>query len=186
MDIFQRHSYAICYKASMIKWLTSQSKTKILHFIWRRNARWLPNLSCGKKFLLIVFHCLLEMAIKSQYLFIFGLMPSQGWHQGWIWLCSVQSEDVGAEWYSLLWRLKPNLSEKVRESKFPSCIKCIKLPQFMILYYIIKAKLQGSRWSSDVISPPKSVGKAVILTTTENKFWWLQSRGFSKAKGYKC
>lgn len=41
-----------CYEASMIKWLTSQRKTKIFHFIWRRNAGWLPTLRCGKKSML--------------------------------------------------------------------------------------------------------------------------------------
>lgn len=43
----------------------------------------------------ICAHCaqisLLEMAIKPQFLFLFGLMPSQGWHQGWIWLFALFS-----------------------------------------------------------------------------------------------
>lgn len=43
----------------------------------------------------ICAHCtqlgLLEMAIKSQFLFLFGLMPSQGWQQGWIWLFALFS-----------------------------------------------------------------------------------------------
>lgn len=99
-------------------------------------------------------------------------------------LCSVQCGDVGAEWYSLLWCLNQNFQGKQVKSTFPSCIKCIKWLQLMILHYIIKAKLQGSRWPSDVISPPKSVGKSVILMSSENKFWWLQSTGFSKAGSY--
>lgn len=55
MDVVQRHSYAVRYEASMIKLLTSQSKTKIFHFIWRRNAGCLPTLHYGKKPMLLDF-----------------------------------------------------------------------------------------------------------------------------------
>lgn len=97
-------------------------------------------------------------------------------------LCSVWG--CGSRTIQLTVAPKPKLSEKARKSTFPSCIKCIKWPQLMILCYTIKAKLQGSRWPSDVISPPKSVGKSVILTSSEKEFWWLQSRVFSKAGSY--
>lgn len=43
----------------------------------------------------ICVHCsqlgLLEMAIKSRFLFLFFLAPSHGWHQGWIWLFALHS-----------------------------------------------------------------------------------------------
>lgn len=70
----------------------------------------------------------------------------------------------------------------MRKSTFSSCINCIKWLHLMILHCIIKAKLQGSRWPTDAISPPKLVGKSVILTSSENKYWRLQSRAFFKSR----
>ena len=182
IDVFQRHSYAVCYKASMIKWLTSQNKTKILHFISRRNARWLPSLNCGKKLHSLCSTRSFRNSNKIMVSFPFWPDAKPWLSPGMSLLCSVWG--CGSSAVQLTVAPVPKLSERAGKSAFPYCIKCIKWLQRMILHYVIQAKLQGSRWPSDVISPPKSVGKSVILTSSENKFWWLQCRGFSKAGGY--
>lgn len=166
MDVVQRHSYAVCYEASMIKWLTSQSKTKIFHFIWRRNAGWLPTLHCGKKSMLFFFWPHAKPRLTP------GMDPTL--------LCSVWM--CGSTTIQLILVPKSKLSETVRKSTFSSCINCIRWRHLMLLHCIIKAKLQGSRWPTDAISPPKLVGKSVILTSNENKYWGLQSRAFFKSR----
>lgn len=92
-----------------------------------------------------------------------------------VWICRTTT-------IQLMLVPKSKLSERVRKSIFSSCINCIRWLHLMILHCIIKAKLQGSRWPTDAISPPKLCGKSVILTSSENKYWGLQSRAFFKSR----
>lgn len=111
---------------------------------------------------------------------IFGPMPRLSPGMDLTLLCSVWM--CRSTTIQLILLPKSKLSERVKKITFSSCINCIRWLHLMILHCIIKAKLQGSRWPTDAISPPKLAGKSVILTSSENKYWGLQSRAFFKRR----
>jgi len=103
----------------MITQCISQRRTKIFHFIWRRSAKCLWNLNCEKKSMLLVLSYLLGTTIKSVSL-IFWLRVKPRLTPGMnLTLCSAQPGEMGAEGYSLLWRLTQNLQRKQENLHFP-------------------------------------------------------------------